>query len=340
MDLRESVCQFLNVCLHSLLYERHVYPADIFERRHAYSTPIRYSRHPTLQNYLQQLTVSIHEWMKKQTKQKIVIALMKTIQKRQANAQQLTAFFSSSSSTQQEKDFVQIPFERFVFDVQFIANNVAASSTASAASSSSSSSSSSASVSASVSGSSELQSALQSYFHSSLFRLLNACTALTGDARGCTFTVLLYTNEKPESMAAMSSSSGVSMGWRMQDWVGADPHVLEFLNANSKQSAAPAQARTQSASASSTSSSSSSSSSSLPSSSSATSAAWQIHPIRSIVLPLLRLDFYVEENLSFKRMCQDSSTLAINAVSTSLSTSAAANATSNSNARAKRKQPS
>lgn len=38
--------------MHTILYVRHVYPADLFVRRRKYDTPVYQSRHPALNEYI------------------------------------------------------------------------------------------------------------------------------------------------------------------------------------------------------------------------------------------------------------------------------------------------
>jgi len=40
------------VAIHTILYVRQVYPADLFVRRKKYETPVYQSRHPALNEYI------------------------------------------------------------------------------------------------------------------------------------------------------------------------------------------------------------------------------------------------------------------------------------------------
>lgn len=42
----------VEVAIHSILYVRQVYPADLFVRRKKYNTPVFQSRHPALNDYI------------------------------------------------------------------------------------------------------------------------------------------------------------------------------------------------------------------------------------------------------------------------------------------------
>lgn len=45
-------CSPVEVAVHTILYVRHVYPADLFVRRRKYDTPVYQSRHPALNEYI------------------------------------------------------------------------------------------------------------------------------------------------------------------------------------------------------------------------------------------------------------------------------------------------
>lgn len=40
------------MAIHTILYVRHVYPAELFVRRKKYDTPVFQSRHPALNEYI------------------------------------------------------------------------------------------------------------------------------------------------------------------------------------------------------------------------------------------------------------------------------------------------
>ena len=42
----------VEVATHTILYVRHVYPAELFIRRKKYDTPVFQSRHPSLNEYI------------------------------------------------------------------------------------------------------------------------------------------------------------------------------------------------------------------------------------------------------------------------------------------------
>ncbi|KAK7465356.1 hypothetical protein VKT23_005335 [Stygiomarasmius scandens] len=47
-----GIAEFIEVAIHTILYVRQVYPAEIFVRRKKYDTPVFQSRHPELNEYI------------------------------------------------------------------------------------------------------------------------------------------------------------------------------------------------------------------------------------------------------------------------------------------------
>ncbi|RDX51034.1 DNA-binding protein [Lentinus brumalis] len=47
-----GVAEFIEVAIHTILYVRQVYPAELFVRRRKYDTPVFQSRHPALNEYV------------------------------------------------------------------------------------------------------------------------------------------------------------------------------------------------------------------------------------------------------------------------------------------------
>lgn len=62
----------VEVAIHTILYVRHVYPAELFVRRKIYDTAVYQSRHPALNDYISEAMKAIAEelalvcyiWMK------------------------------------------------------------------------------------------------------------------------------------------------------------------------------------------------------------------------------------------------------------------------------------
>jgi hypothetical protein len=53
--------RLVEVAIHTILYVRQVYPADIFVRRKKYDTPVFQSRHPSLNDYISGAVKAIGE---------------------------------------------------------------------------------------------------------------------------------------------------------------------------------------------------------------------------------------------------------------------------------------
>jgi HORMA domain len=62
MQHRSFHCfHLVEVAIHTILYVRQVYPADIFVRRKKYDTPVFQSRHPSLNEYISGAVKAIGE---------------------------------------------------------------------------------------------------------------------------------------------------------------------------------------------------------------------------------------------------------------------------------------
>ncbi|KAG2756406.1 DNA-binding protein [Suillus brevipes Sb2] len=48
----KGITEFIEVAIHTILYVRQIYPADLFVRRKKYDTPVFQSRHPALNEYI------------------------------------------------------------------------------------------------------------------------------------------------------------------------------------------------------------------------------------------------------------------------------------------------
>lgn len=51
----------VEVAIHTILYVRQIYPADLFVRRKKYDTPVYQSRHPALNEYISGAIKAIEE---------------------------------------------------------------------------------------------------------------------------------------------------------------------------------------------------------------------------------------------------------------------------------------
>lgn len=88
----EEILEFLEVAIHSILYVRQVYIPEIFEKRRKYGIPVPFSRSIQLNNYINEILLSLKDWLLKDWIDKICIIIW-------------------------EKD--SIPLERFIFHIKF-----------------------------------------------------------------------------------------------------------------------------------------------------------------------------------------------------------------------------
>ncbi|TFK36949.1 DNA-binding protein [Crucibulum laeve] len=87
----QGIAEFIEVAIHTILYVRQIYPADLFVRRKKYETPVFQSRHPALNEYISGAVKAIAEEMAHGNVDKVVVII---------------------------KDKQQIALERFIFSVQ------------------------------------------------------------------------------------------------------------------------------------------------------------------------------------------------------------------------------
>lgn len=67
--------EFLETCIHLILYQRSVYPSEIFQRRRRFGVPVRMARHPALLAYISSVAQSVHSWLRPNTFQKMVLVI-------------------------------------------------------------------------------------------------------------------------------------------------------------------------------------------------------------------------------------------------------------------------
>ncbi|KIP10142.1 hypothetical protein PHLGIDRAFT_115773 [Phlebiopsis gigantea 11061_1 CR5-6] len=87
----KGICEFIEVAIHTILYVRHVYPAELFVRRKKYDTPVFQSRHPTLNEYIAGAVKAVADEISVGNVEKLVVVI---------------------------KDKHDVALERFVFSVQ------------------------------------------------------------------------------------------------------------------------------------------------------------------------------------------------------------------------------
>jgi len=85
-----AITEFIEAAIHTILYVRQVYPADIFVRRKKYDTPVFQSRHPSLNEYISGAVKAIGGELVRGKVDKVVVVI---------------------------KDKEQIALERFLFSV-------------------------------------------------------------------------------------------------------------------------------------------------------------------------------------------------------------------------------
>ncbi|KAJ7225276.1 DNA-binding protein [Mycena pura] len=65
----------VEVAIHSILYVRQIYPADLFIRRKKYDTPVFQSRHPALNDYISGAVKAIREQLLTGNLEKVVVVI-------------------------------------------------------------------------------------------------------------------------------------------------------------------------------------------------------------------------------------------------------------------------
>ncbi|KAI9512544.1 DNA-binding protein [Russula earlei] len=86
-----GITEFIEVAVHTILYVRQVYPADIFVRRKKYETPVYQSRHPGLNEYISGAVKAIGDELVLGDVEKVVVVI---------------------------KDKDEVALERFIFSIQ------------------------------------------------------------------------------------------------------------------------------------------------------------------------------------------------------------------------------
>ncbi|KAG8953377.1 hypothetical protein FRC03_011785 [Tulasnella sp. 419] len=86
-----AFCEFLEVAIHTILYLRGIYPAELFARRRKYDAPVFQARHPGLNEYIAGSVKSIGQELASGGVKKVVVVI---------------------------KDMNDVALERFVFAIQ------------------------------------------------------------------------------------------------------------------------------------------------------------------------------------------------------------------------------
>jgi len=67
--------EFIEVAIHTILYVRQIYPADLFVRRKKYDTPVYRSRHPGLNDYISGAVKAVGEELVLGNVDKVVVVI-------------------------------------------------------------------------------------------------------------------------------------------------------------------------------------------------------------------------------------------------------------------------
>lgn len=86
-----GITEFIEVAIHTILYVRQIYPAELFVRRKKYETPVFQSRHPALNDYISGAAKAVGDELAHGTVDKVVVVI---------------------------KDKEEVALERFIFSVE------------------------------------------------------------------------------------------------------------------------------------------------------------------------------------------------------------------------------
>ncbi|EKM61335.1 uncharacterized protein PHACADRAFT_156594 [Phanerochaete carnosa HHB-10118-sp] len=70
-----GISEFIEVAIHTILYVRHVYPAELFVRRKKYDTPVFQSRHPALNEYISGVVRAVADELAVGNVEKVVVLI-------------------------------------------------------------------------------------------------------------------------------------------------------------------------------------------------------------------------------------------------------------------------
>ena len=63
VNMTEVILDFLNVAIHQILFNRDIYPEDVFSQTKHYGIPVRMSRHPDLNQYIVDSLIASKDWL-------------------------------------------------------------------------------------------------------------------------------------------------------------------------------------------------------------------------------------------------------------------------------------
>ncbi|KAF4622925.1 hypothetical protein D9613_002212 [Agrocybe pediades] len=91
----QAIAEFIEVAIHTILYVRQIYPAEVFVRRKKFDTPVYQSRHPALNEYISGAVKAVADELAHGKVDKVVVVI---------------------------KDKEQTALERFIFSVETMIN--------------------------------------------------------------------------------------------------------------------------------------------------------------------------------------------------------------------------
>ncbi|GJE85843.1 DNA-binding protein [Phanerochaete sordida] len=71
----QGIADFIEVAIHTILYIRRVYPAELFIRRKKYDTPVFQSRHPALNEYISGAVKAVADELAAGNVEKVVVII-------------------------------------------------------------------------------------------------------------------------------------------------------------------------------------------------------------------------------------------------------------------------
>ncbi|KAJ3151085.1 MAD2 mitotic arrest deficient-like 2 [Geranomyces variabilis] len=75
LNYSDVLLEFLEVAIHHILHARGLYPAELFEARQKYGLPVRMSRHPALNAYIQDCLIGVRPDFENGTLNKLYLSV-------------------------------------------------------------------------------------------------------------------------------------------------------------------------------------------------------------------------------------------------------------------------
>ncbi|KAF7793389.1 hypothetical protein EIP86_004501 [Pleurotus ostreatoroseus] len=70
-----GITEFIEAAVHTILYVRQIYPAELFVRRKKFNTPVFQSRHPTLNEYISEAVKAVGDELENGNVDKVVVVI-------------------------------------------------------------------------------------------------------------------------------------------------------------------------------------------------------------------------------------------------------------------------